>query len=155
MVGVKGQGYKGMRCGLWWCNEKHYSRGYCGRHYQQYRRNGTPLSRRTPEVTIFYEKVEELSLVIQEIILSNGEYEDKDGTTRCLYCGNELMYSGDQHAPECLIETAKHAVAGGVGMKLSTRYKGRTKTEQIPMIEPKPLDTGKIQEAIRKVEMAE
>lgn len=35
-----------MECSVEWCGEKHFGKGYCLRHYAQFRRTGQPLTKR-------------------------------------------------------------------------------------------------------------
>ena len=37
------RGKLGKSCSLWWCNDKHYARGFCHRHYSNLLKHGTPI----------------------------------------------------------------------------------------------------------------
>lgn len=51
------------RCTLWFCEEPHYGRGYCARHYQNLLRWGSPLPRQGEDLRRALTSLEELKKV--------------------------------------------------------------------------------------------
>lgn len=74
---------KGRMCKLWWCDEKHYSNGYCNPHYQLDRRTGTVLPENRRDVIAIMNKAEELARLMDELLEEVDTYEHAELVGRC------------------------------------------------------------------------
>jgi hypothetical protein len=59
---------KYKKCTLWFCPEKHYGRGLCANHYQNFLRGGGPLPAGAVDLITVLRKVDEFRVVLQNVI---------------------------------------------------------------------------------------
>jgi hypothetical protein len=80
------------RCTLWHCDMPHYSRGLCARHYQSWRRTGSPISNRTEDLQRILDTVEQARELLIELsddyVISVENHNIGSGiySGMCRYC---------------------------------------------------------------------
>jgi len=52
------------RCGLWWCDKKHYANGFCESHNASLARNGTPISPKNAQINALLNMVEKMRYLL-------------------------------------------------------------------------------------------
>ena len=84
------------RCSLFFCDRSHYAQGLCARHYQNLRRNGSPIS--TEDAMLLLEWLYDYrGLTERWLGAFTGDY-----TGTCPYCKRFINNIGD-HAQDCVI----------------------------------------------------
>ena len=104
---------KDRRCKLWWCDEAHYSNGYCNPHYQLDRRTGTVFPENRKDVLAITERVELLASLLDEILTAHRIVMiEQDGYNSaadiCLWCRRVKP----RHEDACLIGRCEDALQG-------------------------------------------
>lgn len=68
---------KNKKCSLWFCDRKHYARGYCHAHWTARRRYGSPYGKHWQEYQKYDEVIQlarKIALDMQDNILQTSSY---------------------------------------------------------------------------------
>lgn len=112
-------------CRLWFCNDEHYGRGLCARHYQWFMRRkrageGNGYSPHTRELFTLLQAIKEFRKIAKELSTDNlvlGPIFVQEGYPgfefrECKVCGAVLLIGNDgtkktPHNPGCPVERAE------------------------------------------------
>lgn len=91
-------------CTLWFCDEPHYGRGLCARHYQNWLRSGYPLPSQANDLRNVLEVVSVMRDIIEKFSDVEVAYDIQDGVYTCRYCGESNSTPDDiDHKDNCPI----------------------------------------------------
>ena len=80
-----------FNCTLWFCDEPHYGRGLCARHYQNWLRSGNPLPKQNKDLKVVLRVLDNFRDATFKLLAPKYVYEaieTEDGVgLRCRYCG--------------------------------------------------------------------
>jgi hypothetical protein len=113
---MAGRHSKFLVCTLWFCNEPHYGRGLCARHYQNWLRTRNPLPDRSNDLRYALTAVDQYSEVARDFMSGNNAYlVTMDGDTtvscKCRFCGQQSRYKHTVvHEKDCVVRRAEELV---------------------------------------------
>jgi hypothetical protein len=61
-------------CTIWWCENKHYAKGYCIKHYRSFKRTGSPYGKNKALMERIEKEIDKLKLEIKLLKELLGEY---------------------------------------------------------------------------------
>lgn len=86
----------GRTCVL--CGRKHYAHGYCARHYQNFRRTGSPLGSQMDWLVARLDKLDGAVELLKKKTMVDGE---------CVVC----HWTGGNHLDDCVVGEIARIVA--------------------------------------------
>jgi hypothetical protein len=60
-------------CNVWWCERKHYARGYCHAHWLALRRYGSPYGKHRVEMERAEKVIDDKNKLIDNLVQKNTE----------------------------------------------------------------------------------
>ncbi len=100
-------------CTLWFCDEPHYGRGLCARHYQNWLRTRNPIPATASDTRNALIAVETFRKILSDMLEGNNAYHvTMDGEItiqcRCRYCGIQSRYKHTvMHKQDCPVRLAE------------------------------------------------
>lgn len=114
---MAGRHNKYETCTLWFCDEPHYGRGLCAKHYQNWLRTGNPLPEQANDLRFVLDVVDTFRDTLRALIAENNGYlVTTDGILtvlcKCKFCGKEAQYKHEvEHAEGCPVMSAETLLA--------------------------------------------
>ena len=62
------------KCSVWWCDNKHYAKGFCIKHYRTFKRTGSPYGKNKVLMERINKEIDKLKLEIRQLKELLGEY---------------------------------------------------------------------------------
>jgi hypothetical protein len=65
------------KCSIWWCDRKHYAKGYCHAHWITNRRTGTPYGKDAQAISKMQSRIDELEVNLKLAVVLLDLYREK------------------------------------------------------------------------------